>query len=53
MAGLSTRGSYRIVAGATHMSLAYREDNAHVCINGMLEILKTVRNTEDLSRVTE
>jgi pimeloyl-ACP methyl ester carboxylesterase len=53
MASLSTRGSYQIVEGATHMSLAYREVNAHVCIDGILEILDTGRSTQDLSRITE
>jgi hypothetical protein len=53
MAGFSNRGSCRIVEGATQMSLAYREDNAHVCIDGILEILDTVRKIEAWSRVTE
>ncbi len=39
MAGLSTNGSYQIVDGATHMSLAYREKDAQVCIDGILSIL--------------
>ena len=53
MAGLSTRGSYRIVEGATHISLAYREDDAQVCIDGILDVLEAARNTQDLSRITE
>jgi len=53
MAGLSTHGSYRIVEGATHISLAYRKDDAQVCIDGILEVLAAVRNNEDLSQRTE
>jgi pimeloyl-ACP methyl ester carboxylesterase len=53
MAGLSTHGSYRIVEGATHISLAYREDDAHICIDGILEVLAAVRINEDLSQRTE
>lgn len=53
MASLSTRGSHRIVDGATHMSLAYRKDDAQVCTNGILEVLAAARQTQDLSRVTE
>jgi pimeloyl-ACP methyl ester carboxylesterase len=53
MAGLSTHGSYRIVEGATHISLAYRENDAQVCSDGILNVLYAVRHTQDLSRVTE
>jgi hypothetical protein len=53
MAGLSTHGSYRIVEGATHISLAYREDDAQICTDGILEVLAAVRNSEDLSQRTE
>jgi pimeloyl-ACP methyl ester carboxylesterase len=53
MAALSTHGSYRIVEGATHMSLVYREDDAQVCTNGILDVLVAARNRQDLSRVTE
>ena len=42
-ADLSTRGSYRIVSGATHMSLAYRQKDAQVCTEGILSILDAVR----------
>jgi pimeloyl-ACP methyl ester carboxylesterase len=44
MAGLSTRGSYRIVEGATHISLAYRAGDAQVCTDGILDVLDEVRN---------
>jgi pimeloyl-ACP methyl ester carboxylesterase len=53
MADLSTRGSYRIVEGATHISLAYRKDDAQVCIDGILDVLDAARNTQDLSRIPE
>jgi pimeloyl-ACP methyl ester carboxylesterase len=53
MAGLSTHGSYRIVEGATHISLAYREEDARACIDGILDVLAATRNKQDLSRVTE
>jgi hypothetical protein len=43
MAGLSTKGSYRIVEGATHMSLVYRQKDAQVCTDGILSILDAVR----------
>jgi len=43
MAGLSTYGSYRVVEGATHMSLAYRHNDAQVCTDGILEVLDAVR----------
>jgi pimeloyl-ACP methyl ester carboxylesterase len=42
-AKLSTRGRYQIVEGATHMSLAYRTDDAQVCIDGILEVLDEAR----------
>jgi hypothetical protein len=44
MADLSTHGSYRIVSGATHMSLAYRQKDAQVCTEGILSILNAVRS---------
>lgn len=53
MAGLSTYGSYRIVEGATHISLAYREDDAQICIDGILEVLAAVQNRQDLTQRTE
>jgi len=43
MASLSTNGSYRIVEGATHISLAYRERDAQVCTDGILEVLEAAR----------
>ena len=43
MAALSTQGSYRVVEGATHMSLAYREDDAQTCTAGILDVLNAVR----------
>ena len=43
MAGLSTNGTYRIVDGATHMSLVYRSADAQVCVNGILDVLDAVR----------
>ena len=48
MAALSTNGSYRIVDGATHMSLAYRESDAQVCVDGILEVLQSVRMVQAL-----
>jgi pimeloyl-ACP methyl ester carboxylesterase len=43
MAELSTNGSYRVVDGATHMSLVYRQNDAQVCMDGILEVLDAVR----------
>jgi pimeloyl-ACP methyl ester carboxylesterase len=43
MATLSTNGSYQIVNGATHMSLAYRRNDAQVCTDGILEVLEAAR----------
>jgi hypothetical protein len=48
MANLSTRGSYQIVDGATHMSLAYRQNDAQVCIAGILEIVEAARTVQAL-----
>jgi pimeloyl-ACP methyl ester carboxylesterase len=53
MADLSTNGSHQIVEGATHFSLVYRQSDAQVCIDRILEVLDAARNTQDLSRVTE
>lgn len=53
MAGLSTRGRFRVVEGATHISLAYREKDARVCSEGILEVLDAARRAQDLSRTTE
>ena len=43
MTSLSTNGSYRIVDGATHMSLAYRESDAQVCTDGILDVWNAAR----------
>ena len=43
MAGLSTNGSYLIVEGATHFSLVYRQNDAQVCVDGILEVLDSVQ----------
>ena len=43
MAGLSTNSGYRIVEGATHMSLAYREADARVSADGILDVLDAAR----------
>jgi pimeloyl-ACP methyl ester carboxylesterase len=48
MAGLSTNGSYRIVQGATHMSLVYRQADAQTCTDGILEVLDAVRSGQKL-----
>jgi pimeloyl-ACP methyl ester carboxylesterase len=48
MANLSTHGSYQIVDGATHMSLAYRQNDAQVCIAGILEIMEAARTAQAL-----
>jgi pimeloyl-ACP methyl ester carboxylesterase len=39
MADLSTQGSYQIVNGATHFSLVYRQADAQVCVDGILDVL--------------
>ena len=43
MAALSTNGSYHIVEGATHMSLVYRQNDAQICTDGILDVLDEVR----------
>jgi hypothetical protein len=43
MAGLSTNGTYRIVQGATHMSLVYRRKDAEVCTEGILSVVDASR----------
>jgi pimeloyl-ACP methyl ester carboxylesterase len=48
MAGLSTNGAYRIVKGATHMSLVYVRVDAQVCTDGILEVLDAVRSGQKL-----
>lgn len=49
MAGLSSHGSYRVVDGATHMSLAYRQNDAQVCTDGILDVLDAVQNDKPLN----
>lgn len=46
MATLSTNGSYQIVNGATHMSLVYRQNDAQVCVDGILQVLDASRNIQ-------
>jgi hypothetical protein len=43
MADLSTNGSYRIVEGATHMSLVFRQADAQVSADGILDVLEAAR----------
>ena len=50
MTGLSTNGNYRIVEGATHMSLAYREADAQVCVDGILDVLDAARKGQILAQ---
>jgi pimeloyl-ACP methyl ester carboxylesterase len=44
MADLSSNGSYRLVNGATHFSLVYRQNDAQICTDGILEVLDAARN---------
>lgn len=53
MADLSTNGSHQIVEGATHFSLVYRQNDAQVCTDGILEVLDAVHNGQSLSQRTE
>lgn len=53
LADLSSHGSYREVEGATHFSLVYRQADAQVCTDAILEVLDAARNRQDLSRITE
>ena len=48
MAALSTQGSYRVVEGATHASLAYRQRDAQVCTDGILDVLAAVQTAKPL-----
>ena len=43
IAALSTQGSYRLVEGATHFSLVYRQKDVQVCLAGILQVLETAR----------
>lgn len=53
MADLSTNGSHHIVEGATHFSLVYRQNDAQICTDGILEVLDAVHDNQDLSQRTE
>jgi hypothetical protein len=46
MASLSTHGSYQIVNGATHFSLVYRQQDAKVSTEGILEVLDEARKLQ-------
>lgn len=50
MVGLSTNGSYRVVDGATHMSLAYRQADAQICAAGILDVLDAARSGKKLAQ---
>lgn len=43
MTGLSTNSSYRIVKGATHMSLVYRQEDAQISTEAILLVLDAAR----------
>jgi pimeloyl-ACP methyl ester carboxylesterase len=43
MSALSAHGSYRLVNGATHFSLVYRQKDAQVCTDGILEVVDAAR----------
>ena len=53
MAALSSNGNYHEIEGATHFSLVYRQKDAQICIDGILEVFDAVQKTQDLSRGTE
>jgi hypothetical protein len=53
MADLSSNGSYRQIAGATHFSLVYHQNNAQTCIDGILEVLDAVHNKRLSGQITE
>jgi len=53
MSALSTHGSYRTVEGATHFSLVYRQNDAQICTDGILEVLDAVQDKQSLSQRTE
>jgi pimeloyl-ACP methyl ester carboxylesterase len=59
IADLSSNGSYRLVNGATHFSLVYRQKDAQTCTDGILKVLDAVRkglqvHTEQLpDQITE
>jgi pimeloyl-ACP methyl ester carboxylesterase len=50
MAALSTHGSYRLVEGATHFSLVYRQNDAQFCADGILEVLESARTAQALQQ---
>ena len=43
MSALSARGRYRLVPGATHFSLVYRQKDAQICADGILEVMQAAR----------
>ena len=53
MVELSSQGSYREIEGATHFSLVYRQDDARICADEILDVLDAVRQEQDLTRITE
>jgi pimeloyl-ACP methyl ester carboxylesterase len=53
MADLSANGSYRQIEGATHFSVVYRQNDAQICTDGILEVLEAVHDKQSLSQRTE
>jgi pimeloyl-ACP methyl ester carboxylesterase len=53
MSTLSTQGSYRLIDGATHFSLVYRQKDAQICTDGILDVLDAARTKRPLSQITE
>jgi hypothetical protein len=53
MSTLSTQGSYRLIDGATHFSLVYRQKDAQICTDGILDVLDAARTKHPLSQITE
>jgi len=43
MSAISAQGRYRLVPGATHFSLVYRQKDAQICAGGILEVMQAAR----------
>jgi len=53
LAGLSSKGNYQVVEGATHFSLLYRQTDVHICTTGILDVLEAVRTGQSPAPITE
>jgi hypothetical protein len=50
LAGLSSNSSHRLVDGATHMSLALKQEHAQVTIEAILQVIEAARTGQPLAQ---